>query len=134
MDMVEPARGVILVVEDDRPIRNTVQELLQDEGYAVIGVASGQDTLVAIRQGLVRPDLVLLDVWLEQPDSGWRVLEALQSDQRTASIPVVVTSAHVFMMAEMQTNLAQPHYVFLKKPYDLATLLTTIEILFVARR
>lgn len=53
MDMVEPARGVILVVEDDRPIRNTVQELLQDEGYAVIGVASGQDTLVAIRQGLV---------------------------------------------------------------------------------
>ncbi len=126
MDMVEPSRGSILVVEDDRAIQDAVQDLLREEGYAVIGVTTGQDTLVAVQRRLVRTDLVYLDVWMEEPDSGWRVLKALQADPVTACIPVIVTSAHEVMLTEILPNFPQPHYRFLKKPYDLSTLLGTI--------
>lgn len=127
MDVVVASRGSVLVVDDDAVIRAMEQDLLHDEGYTTTGVTSGAAALAALRQSTMRPDLILLDIWMEQAYSGWHVIAALQRDPGTSAIPVIVRSGNVWMMAEMKTQFPQPHYVFFKKPYDVWLLMATIK-------
>jgi two-component system nitrogen regulation response regulator NtrX len=53
----------ILVVDDERDIRELVAGVLEDEGYATRGAADSDEALEAIAER--RPSLVLLDVWLQ---------------------------------------------------------------------
>jgi len=59
------SREEILVVDDEKNIRSSLEGILKDEGYRVRGAGSGEDLLKQIAQAL--PDLVVLDVWLP----GW---------------------------------------------------------------
>ena len=56
----------ILVVDDEDDVRESVREVLRDEGYRVVDTADGSQVLDLIRQE--RPELVLLDIWMPQVD------------------------------------------------------------------
>jgi len=56
----------ILVIDDERSIRETLSEILTDEGYAVTAVESGEDGLRRFLEEAF--DLVFLDVWLRDRD------------------------------------------------------------------
>ncbi len=116
---------LILVVEDDEPIRMMMEELLTIGGYRTITA----DSAAAAEEVLQREqlDLAILDIWLEQLDSGWRLLDKLQRDQHTESLPVIVYSAHDTLLSKMQRRFSQPHYVFLDKPFNIGKLLATVE-------
>jgi two-component system nitrogen regulation response regulator NtrX len=129
--MMQP-RTTILVIEDDDGIRELVAGLLMDDGYQTLLLPSARTALVAIQAQ--PPDLIVLDVWMEHPDSGWQLLAALRHDLATRTIPVVVTSAHVWMMAEMMVRFPEAHYTFLKKPFDTTALLREITRLLMDRR
>ncbi|MCB1637133.1 MAG: response regulator, partial [Xanthomonadales bacterium] len=60
------AKAHILVVDDEPDIRSLVQEILEDEGYAVRSAEGAEPARKAIRSE--RPDLVLLDVWMPDAD------------------------------------------------------------------
>ena len=62
-----------------------MQELLQDEGYEVTVLHASDNAYKEIKPAA--PDLVILDMTLEHPDSGWLVLEMLKLDPETAKIP-----------------------------------------------
>lgn len=85
--------GYILVVEDDRDIRETVVEILRDEGYEVVGAMNGADALDRLRDGSSLPSLILLDLMMPVMDGRTFRLE-LQHDAALASIPVVLLSAN----------------------------------------
>jgi len=87
--LVSPA--VVLVVEDDRDIRDGVLEILRDEGYLVRGFANGAEALAHLRTG-GRVSLILLDVMMPVMD-GWELHHELQSDPVLAAIPVVLLTA-----------------------------------------
>jgi two-component system chemotaxis response regulator CheY len=88
----EPAPARVLVVEDDTDIRETVAELLVEEGYEVQTASSGRDALDRLAESGDLPDVVLLDLMMPVMD-GWTFYDHLQEDARLAGLPIVVISA-----------------------------------------
>jgi DNA-binding response OmpR family regulator len=82
-------RPLILVVEDDPDAAALLSESLSGAGYRVRQAMSGSLGLHLAKQ--LEPAAITLDVMMPGMD-GWRVLQALKSDPRTAQIPVVVCS------------------------------------------
>jgi signal transduction histidine kinase len=112
-----PDRKIILLVEDDRSIREAVQSVLEDEGYGVIQAENGRDALDRLRSG-PRPDLVVLDLRMPVMD-GWEA--AQKNDPNLAGIPVLAVSADGSAKAEA---IAADGY--LRKPLSTRTLLETV--------
>lgn len=90
--------GMILVIDDDVPLRRSICELLDDSGYSTIAAADGADAIRLLNGGRVRPDLILLD--LNMPDvDGFEVRRWLAEQPAFAGTPVVVVSAHLDITA-----------------------------------
>ena len=128
MDRYEqPHEVVVVVVEDDSDLRDLLDGCLTAEGYRTILLAESSQAAAVIRHE--QPHLIILDIWLEQPASGWWLLRALQRDARTGRIPVLVYSAHAFLLTEMAQSFRAPHYVFVSKPFQFDRLLAQIQTL-----
>ncbi len=80
----------VLVVEDDRDIREALGEVLQAEGYRVLFAADGCEALEEARRG--RPNVIVLDLMMPRM-TGWEFRELQQRDASIAKIPVIVCSA-----------------------------------------
>jgi CheY-like chemotaxis protein len=85
-----PCSG-ILVVDDDPDIRDSLQEVLEDEGYGVSCVNNGREALDYLRQGH-RPCVILLDLTMPVMD-GWQFRREQKQDPAIADIPLVVITA-----------------------------------------
>ena len=117
------ASATVLVVDDEPDIRNTVKEILEDEGYSV-SVAAGADEA---RQARLRerPDVVLLDIWMPGTD-GISLLREWAGAGVLAGSPVIMVSGHGTAESAVEaTRLGA--YDFIEKPISLAKLLLTIE-------
>ncbi len=80
----------ILVVDDDQDIRDSLTQVLTDEGFEVTSAKDGAEALAEIARKT--PDLMLLDLMMPVV-TGWEVLEALRVSGRYPRLPVVVLSA-----------------------------------------
>ena len=109
----------ILVIDDERAVRETFSQILTDEGYLVTAVESGEEGLRRISEDSL--DLVFLDVWLRDRD-GLSILEAARD--RLAELPVVMISGH----ANVETAVRAVRLGaedFLEKPLSLDRVLLT---------
>jgi len=109
----------ILVIDDEKAVRETLSEVLADEGYAVTSVPSGEEGLRRLLEE--RHDLVFLDVWLRDKD-GLAILEAAR--ERLSEVPVVMISGH----ANVETAVRAVRlgaYDFLEKPLSLERVVLT---------
>lgn len=79
----------ILVVDDEDGVRESVREVLTDEGYRVVDTADGTRVLAMIKKE--KPELVLLDIWMPQVD-GIGLLKEIKSEE--PEINVVMVSGH----------------------------------------
>ncbi len=79
----------VLIVEDDKFLRELIVKKLSNEGYDVLEAADGEQGLLQIKDA--RPELVLLDLILPGID-GFEVLSQKREDPFTASIPVIILS------------------------------------------
>ncbi|NIJ18413.1 two-component system nitrogen regulation response regulator NtrX [Sphingomonas naasensis] len=113
----------ILVVDDERDIRELVAGVLEDEGYATRGAADSDSALEAIAER--RPSLVLLDVWLQGSRlDGLELLDEIK--RRDPSIPVLVISGHGNIdtaVAAIRRGAAD----FIEKPFEAERLLLLVE-------
>ena len=91
---VRPPRPRVLLVEDDAAIRESLAELLQDEGFDLLLAANGQEALEILRRG-ASPAAILLDLMMPVMD-GWDFRQAQLEDPELRGIPVVVVSAAGF--------------------------------------
>ena len=82
----------VLVVDDDNEIRETMVEILNDEGYEAVGASDGYEALEQLRDPEDRWCLVLLDLMMPNMDGRTFRAEQLQ-DPAIAPIPVVIVSA-----------------------------------------
>jgi DNA-binding NtrC family response regulator len=115
------AKAHILVVDDEPDIRTLVQEILEDEGFAVRSADGAGAARRAIRDE--RPDLVLLDVWMPDAD-GISLLKEWQ--ELALDMAVVMMSGHGTVETAVEaTRLGALD--FLEKPLSLAKLLVTVE-------
>ena len=113
---------VIAVVNDDSAFIDLMSELLYDEGYTTIPHKVGNTAYDMIRDK--QPDLVILDIRLETPDSGWVVLDLMRLDPVTNKIPVIVCSGDVVFLRAKEAQLRTKDCFVLEKPFDLDQLLT----------
>ncbi len=84
--------GTVMVVEDDVCVRELVIEILSGGGFTAVGARNGQEALQHLRQGLIQPALILLDLMMPVMDGRQFRAEQL-NDPLLARIPVVVMSA-----------------------------------------
>jgi UDP-3-O-acyl N-acetylglucosamine deacetylase len=111
----------ILVVDDEDDVRESVREVLTDEGYRVVDTADGARVLDMIRDE--KPELVLLDIWMPQVD-GIGLLKEIKSQE--PDINVVMVSGH----GNIHTAVTATKYGafdFIEKPVSLDGLLTTVQ-------
>lgn len=113
----------ILVVDDERDIRELVAGVLEDEGYETRGAADSDGALEAIASR--RPSLVLLDVWLQGSRlDGLELLDEIK--RRDPSLPVLVISGH----GNLDTAVAairRGASDFIEKPFEAERLLLLVE-------
>jgi two-component system nitrogen regulation response regulator NtrX len=111
----------VLVIDDERSVRETLSEILTDEGYAVTAVPTGEEGLRRLLED--DPELVFLDVWLKDRD-GLSILESAAS--RLGETPVVMISGH----ANVETAVRAVRlgaYDFLEKPLSLERVVLTAQ-------
>ncbi|GGD47077.1 sigma-54-dependent transcriptional regulator [Croceicoccus pelagius] len=113
----------ILIVDDERDIRELVAGVLSDEGYDCRTAGDSVAALAAIDE--TRPSLVLLDVWLHgSPMDGLEVLDAIK--QREPDLPVIIFSGH----GNIDTAVAavsRGAVDFIEKPFESERLLHMVE-------
>ena len=84
--------GPVMLIEDDRDIRESVVEALEDEGFAITCAIDGLDALEKLRTGAAFPRLILLDLMMPRMD-GLQFRQEMLKDPRWAAIPVIVITA-----------------------------------------
>jgi CheY-like chemotaxis protein len=111
---------LILLVEDDPGIRDTLADCLVAERYRVTPARNGAEALEQVRGGL-RPDLVLLDLVMPVM-GGAEFLERLRADGAAGDVPVVLMTAAARGFGEEIPAVG----AVLAKPFDLDALLDLV--------
>jgi DNA-binding NtrC family response regulator len=111
----------ILVVDDEIGIRELLSEILSDEGYQV-RLAENASSARACRSQ-VRPDLVLLDIWM--PDTDGITLLKEWAAAGLLTMPVVMMSGHGTIDTAVEATRIGA-YDFLEKPIAMQKLLATV--------
>ncbi len=111
----------ILIVDDETAIRDTLEQILGYDGYAVRKTASGAEALTEVAREM--PDAIILDVKMPGMD-GIEVLQRLRGMERVA--PVIVISGHGTIETAVEA-VRHGAYDFLEKPLDRARLLVTLQ-------
>lgn len=83
----------ILVIDDQRTIRELIQAALRSAQWQILQAESGEKGVEVARQE--KPDLVLLDIMLPEGIDGFEVARTLKQDPRTREIPIVALTAKV---------------------------------------
>ncbi len=100
----------VLIVDDEREIRNSLSGMLEDEGYEALTASGGEEALKIVRENGI--DLILLDVML--PDIGG--VEVLRRTREVeSSIPVIMISGHATIEAAVESTKLGA-YNFIEKP------------------
>jgi UDP-3-O-[3-hydroxymyristoyl] N-acetylglucosamine deacetylase len=115
------APKTILVVDDEDGVRESVREVLSDEGYRVLDTSDGAQVLKIIRDE--RPELVLLDIWMPQMD-GIGLLKEIKAQE--PDIHVVMVSGHGNIHTAV-TATKFGAFDFIEKPVSLDGLLSTVQ-------
>ncbi|MFJ3648721.1 response regulator [Streptomyces murinus] len=126
--VVPGASGRVLVVDDNKVIRQLIRVNLELEGLEVVTAADGAECLDVVHQ--VRPDLVTLDVVMPRLD-GLRTAARLRADPRTNHLPLAIISACT--QYEVETGLDVGVDAFLSKPFEPAELVRLVKQLIQGR-
>jgi len=115
------SKALILIVDDEEGIRETLSGIFLDEGYATAMASSGEEAIRLAKES--PPDIVILDIWLSGID-GIQTLKKLREDN--ANLLVIVISGHASIeLAVKATRMGA--YDILEKPLSMEKVLLTVE-------
>ena len=114
--------GNILIVDDEKDIRQLISDILKDEGYSTKLAANSTECINEINSS--PPDLLILDIWLKDSHmDGIDILKVAQRDN--PEIPVVIISGHGNIEIAVAA-IKQGAYDFIEKPFNTDQLLVVI--------
>ncbi|MEP1519573.1 sigma-54 dependent transcriptional regulator [Ascidiaceihabitans sp.] len=112
----------ILIVDDERDIRELISDILKDEGYQTRLAGNSDDAMAAINADA--PALMVLDIWLK--DSRMDGIDILKTVKRdNPDVPVVIISGHGNIEIAVAA-IKQGAYDFIEKPFNIDQLLVVI--------
>ncbi len=115
----------ILVVDDNRLVRELVRDTFLEAGFDVIDASNGREAVERIASN--RPDLVVTDVNMPELD-GWGLCEALKSDPDTREIPLVFLAAQREVPDRLR-GLRLGAHDYLCKPFSTEELLVRVKLI-----
>ena len=107
----------VLIVDDETDIRETLEDFLSDEGFAVRSAADGAAALRLLGEPEL-PCVVILDLIMPVKD-GNEVLEEMKKSERLARVPVIITTS--------DPSRAPRGIPLMRKPVSLQSLLAAVE-------
>ena len=114
--------GDILIVDDERDIRELISDILKDEGFTT-RLAGNSDEAMAQISG-EQPALLILDIWLKDSNmDGIDILKTVKRDY--PDVPVVIISGHGNIEIAVAA-IKQGAYDFIEKPFNIDQLLVVI--------
>src|SRR3954467_13621432 len=115
----------MVIVDADASFAESVNHLLQPHGFRAVGTPDGAAALELIKAE--RPDLLVVSVELGK-GSGYSLCNRLKRLAEFSAVPLVLTSAQASPEAFAQhQTLATRADAYLRKPFELAELLTTVQ-------
>ncbi|SHN10508.1 response regulator [Mucilaginibacter sp. OK098] len=114
----------VMVIEDDKDIRDTIVYILEEQEYEVI---SSGDSKILRNVNDHKPDLILMDNWLTEwksDASGQQLSKELKTNPKTKHIPVIIISAVSNIKQIAEDGLADS---YLKKPFDMDALVDMVK-------
>lgn len=111
------SRPIVLIVDDEEGIRESLSGIFEDEGYDILTATSGEEAIKMLREHT--PDLILLDIWLTGMD-GIQTLQEMKTIK--PDVPAIMISGHGNIeLAVKATKMGA--YDFLEKPLSLERVL-----------
>ncbi|MDY6859938.1 MAG: response regulator, partial [Pseudomonadota bacterium] len=117
-----PGEGVVLLVEDEAPVRAFASRALRMRGYTVLEAASAEEALQTLSDDAIRVDVFVTDVVMPGMDGPSWVRRALEDRPDTRVVFVSGYAEDAF--SDTQPRI--PNSVFLPKPFSLAELTMTV--------
>ena len=111
----------ILVIDDERSIRNSMKDILSFEGHEVVLAENGMEGLVSVKTE--KPEVVFCDIKMPKME-GIEVLERIK--EFTSDVPVIMISGHGTIDTAIEA-IKKGAYDFIEKPLDLNRILITIK-------
>jgi signal transduction histidine kinase len=115
--------GTILLVDDDRGVRDSLTLAFTIEGYRVVSVADGDEAARCVSEGRLRPDIVVVDFHLPKGVTGVQTVRRLR-EMVNADVPAVILTGDPTRPAARPAPLERS--VRLSKPADFARLMQTM--------
>jgi DNA-binding response OmpR family regulator len=114
----------ILVINDTQEILELFDELLSEEGYEVVLYSQAIQDMAEIER--IKPDLIIVDYIFGGEKSGWQMVQKLRMRRTTAKIPLIICTAAVREVREIEGFLRMKGIGLVAKPFDIEDLLEAI--------
>ena len=112
----------ILIVDDEKDIRDLIGDILKDEGYSIRLAGNSDDCMAEINDEV--PSMTILDIWLK--DSRMDGIDILKSVKRdNPDVPVVIISGHGNIEIAVAA-IKQGAYDFIEKPFNIDQLMVVV--------
>jgi CheY-like chemotaxis protein len=121
LTVVSAAGPIVLIVEDESPIREVIADVLQERGFQVLPAANGAEALEVL--DTVRPDVMVLDL-LMPVMHGWAFMESYIEKTDGQRIPIVVVSVNPVLPRSFD-RLGVRRVV--AKPFDVNAVVEAVE-------
>jgi DNA-binding response OmpR family regulator len=114
----------VMVVNDTQEILELFRDILEEEGFEVALYSYAFRDLGEIEQ--VAPDLVILDFLIGGEAQGWQLLQKMKMHRATRDVPVIVCTAAIQMVRELEGHLTAKGVGLVLKPFDIDDLVATV--------
>ena len=115
---------LIAVVNQDTIFLQLMEELLSEEGYHSYIEKEGDKAYASIKK--YKPELVILDIRLNDPEAGFKVIELLRIDPATTQIPIIICSTATNIIRDSEARLREKRCDILMKPFQIEELLAKV--------
>ncbi len=116
----------IMVINDTQEILDLFREILTDEGYKVVLYSHAIRELEEVER--VKPDLIIIDQIFGAEKLGWQLLQKLKMRRTTDMIPVIVCTAAIDAVREMEGYLQAKGVGVVLKPFNIDDLLHAVDL------
>ncbi len=120
----------IVVVNDSEDLLDLIKTVLEEGGHETTILHASDGAYKKIKE--LQPALLILDIVMEQPDSGWQLLQILKLDTQTSEIPVIICSADSRFLHANEERLQRLGCYILPKPFDIDELLQLVNLAMTA--
>ncbi len=114
----------IMVINDTQEILELFRAILTDEGYSVEVFSYGIRDIAEVKR--VNPDLIILDYLIGAEQYGWQTLQKLKMTRETADIPILVCTAALQQVREIEGWLTAKGITVVPKPFDIDDLVDAV--------